>query len=688
MRLSSPVTALKGVGGKTAEKFAAAGIVTIEDLLAWYPRDYMQYERPVERPDELTDGRFAAVCGFMARSPVVRYAGRYKITTATVAQGQAQVRLVWFNMPYLRSSLQPNRRYVFYGRVKVSGRSISLQQPRVFDPAEYEQLTKSLQSVYRLSGGLGAGLIKRTVAQALSQVDEADRADPLPACYKERYGLADYWQALQWIHMPDTMEHFRQGRSRIAFDEFFYFIMGIRRYRELHEGTVRGYALADVRQTDMLTASLPYSLTDAQKRVWDEVRADMKRSVVMGRLIQGDVGSGKTIIAFLALVMAAGNGGQGALMAPTEVLARQHFAALTKLLHAAGVEMEAVLLTGSMGAAARREAFEAIADGRAQIIVGTHALIQEKVAYHRLMLCVVDEQHRFGVRQREALQAKGMSPHILIMSATPIPRTLAAMLYADLQVSVIDQMPAGRLPIRNCVVDPSYREKAYAFIARQVALGHRAYVICPMIEESEEQDLASVESYALTLQENLPADVQVGFLHGRMHAAEKNARMEAFVKGGIQVLVSTTVIEVGVNVPEATVMMIEDAQRFGLAQLHQLRGRVGRGSDQAYCIMIDTSGRGEADPRLAVMNSSNDGFEIARKDLEMRGPGDLLGIRQSGELGFTVADVLGDSRVLQYASETADDILRQDAQLSLPVHALLCDKLNNYLAHSPQNLSV
>ena len=531
-------------------------------------------------------------------------------------------------------------------------------------------------------------MLKKAVAQAVTVLEKEAQRDYLPAKYRERYSLADYAQAVRWIHFPDSMQHFKSGRERIAFDEFLLFILGIRRYKMLHAGEQKGYALRLSPMADALIGSLPFSLTEAQKKVWEQVRTDMCREEVMGRLVQGDVGSGKTIIAFLALVMAADNGGQGALMAPTEVLARQHYESFCRMMQNAEIPVKAVLLTGSMKASERKKTFEEIENGQAQVVIGTHALIQEKVTYRKLMLCVVDEQHRFGVRQREALSCKGVSPHILIMSATPIPRTLAVLLYGDMQVSVIDQMPAGRLPIRNCVVDPSYRNKAYAFITRQADMGHQTYVICPMIEESEEMDLANVESYAQSLRENLPERIRVGSLHGKMSAAEKNERMDAFVRGEIQVLISTTVIEVGVNVPNATVMMIEDAQRFGLAQLHQLRGRVGRGSDQSYCIMIDTSGRKEADPRLDIMNRSNDGFEIARKDLELRGPGDLLGIRQSGEMGFTVADVYADASLMQYAAEVAGDILREDAQLSHPSNALLCEKLTRELSESPQNIYV
>ena len=438
---------------------------------------------------------------------------------------------------------------------------------------------------------------------------------------------------------------------------------------------------------DGLKASLPYRLTAAQERTLGEVWSDLKSGAVMNRLIQGDVGSGKTIIAVLALLAAAENGFQGALMVPTEVLARQHFESVTALFKAHGIEKTAVLVTGSMTAKEKRTAYAAIASHEADIIIGTHALIQEKVVYDRLALVITDEQHRFGVAQREMLGNKGEMPHVLVMSATPIPRTLAIILYGDLDISVIDELPADRLPIKNCVVDTGYRERAYRFIRGEVEKGRQAYVICPMVEESEMIEAENVLDYTKVLKEKLPG-IRVEYLHGKMKGKEKNKIMEAFAAGEIKVLVSTTVIEVGVNVPNATVMMIENAERFGLAQLHQLRGRVGRGKEQSYCIMVDASGDKAQNERLAVLNKSNDGFFIASEDLRLRGPGDIFGLRQSGDMEFRLADIYTDAVTLKEVSEDVNRLLSEDENLEKPEHAELNRKLQAYLSESYEKVNL
>ena len=404
-------------------------------------------------------------------------------------------------------------------------------------------------------------------------------------------------------------------------------------------------------------------------KVWKEIKADMQGPHVMSRLVQGDVGSGKTIVAFLALLLAGLNGYQGALMAPTEVLARQHYENISGMLEKYGIPLQAELLTGSMTAAQKRAAYERTQSGDSAVIIGTHALIQEKAVYRNLALVVTDEQHRFGVRQREALAGKGSMPHILVMSATPIPRTLAIILYGDLDISVIDEMPKDRLPIKNCVVDTGYREKAYSFMRRQVAQGRQCYVICPMVEESESLEAENVMDYSQMLAEEMGDNIRVGCLHGKMKQQEKDAVMEAFGKNEIQILVSTTVVEVGIDVPNATVIMIENAERFGLAQLHQLRGRVGRGKHQSYCIFMSASKSDETRERLDILNHSNDGFFIAGEDLRLRGPGDLFGIRQSGILDFKIADVFQDAKILKNAADDAKQLLAEDPELSEPRHA-------------------
>lgn len=477
-----------------------------------------------------------------------------------------------------------------------------------------------------------------------------------------------YEEAVRNMHFPEDKEYFAAARERFVFEEFLVFILSLRRLKETENRAKNSFIFADQEKIGKFLKALPYRLTDAQMKVWNEIKADMQGEHVMSRLVQGDVGSGKTVVAFLALLLSGLNGYQGALMAPTEVLARQHYENISDMLKDYNLPLKAELLTGSMTAAQKRSAYERIQSGEASIIIGTHALIQEKAVYKELALVVTDEQHRFGVRQREALAGKGTMPHILVMSATPIPRTLAIILYGDLDISVIDEMPKNRLPIKNCVVDTGYREKAYAFMKKQVAQGHQCYVICPMVEESESLDAENVMDYSQTLQEEMGDTVRVGYLHGKMKQKEKDEIMDAFGRNEIQILVSTTVVEVGIDVPNATVIMIENAERFGLAQLHQLRGRVGRGKHQSYCIFMSASKSDETKERLDILNHSNDGFFIAGEDLRLRGPGDLFGIRQSGILDFKVADVFQDAKTLKAASEEAGEILKDDPELEQPCH--------------------
>lgn len=684
-----PVTSLKGIGEKTAGLFARLGIYTVEDLLHDYPRAYDAYEEPVP-VGRIQENTTAAVAGQLLKTPSVRRFKNIQVIVATVKDMTGSLQLTWYNMPYLRNTLQMGQFLVFRGKAVKKGGRLTMEQPEIFTPEAYEAVRDSMQPIYGQTKGLGNKAIVRAVAQALEQ-RQLER-EYLPSSLREKYELAEYNYAVEHIHFPSSRQELLFARKRLVFDEFFFFLLAVRRLKEKRQDCRSSFVMRHAPQVDQLIEALPYSLTEAQNKVLKEVSRDLESGLVMNRLIQGDVGSGKTIIAVLALLQTACNGFQGALMAPTEVLARQHFESITGLFKTYNIEKTAVLVTGSMTAKEKRIAYEKIASHEADIIVGTHALIQEKVHYHRLGLVITDEQHRFGVGQREALGSKGQEngslPHVLVMSATPIPRTLAIILYGDLDISVIDQMPANRLPIKNCVVNTGYRERAYQFIAREVAAGRQAYVICPMVEESEMIEAENVLDYTKLLRQKLPETITVEYLHGKMKGKEKNQIMERFASGEIQVLVSTTVVEVGVNVPNATVMMIENAERFGLAQLHQLRGRVGRGSHQSYCIMVNCSDQEGTQERLDILNRSNDGFYIASEDLKLRGPGDFFGIRQSGDMEFKLADIYTDAGLLKTVSEEVNRILDENPTLEGEEYAALKERLEASLSQSYERLNL
>ncbi len=661
MEQRTEVRALKGIGEKTAALFARLDIISIRDLIEHYPIGYDMFE-DVLSVSEIRAGELCAVQGCLSGGISGKKAGRLTISACRIADQTGEVSLTFFNMPYLKKMIRPGEPYIFRGVVQGKEGKWKMEQPTVYKPEAYQALLNALQPRYSLTTGLTNHAITKAMRQAFSVC--ADLEEYLPDNIRERYQLTGYREALEGIHFPASEEMLQNARRRLVFDEFFLFMIRLRKCREYTESIQNPYPLLETADTVRLVQKLPYALTAAQQRVWREVREDLGGPSVMNRLIQGDVGSGKTVIAVLALLMAAANGCQGAMMAPTEVLARQHFETIREMTKCYGLPLVPVLLTGSMKVREKREACARIESGEANVIIGTHALIQDSVVYRKLALVVTDEQHRFGVRQREALAGKGTEPHVLVMSATPIPRTLAIILYGDLHVSVIDELPAQRLPIKNCVVGCDYRKTAYAFIRKEIEKGRQAYVICPMVEEGEMEGLENVVDYAEKLRAVFPPQVQISCLHGKMKPVEKNRIMEAFGRGDIDILVATTVVEVGINVPNATVMMVENAERFGLAQLHQLRGRVGRGTEQSYCIFVSASDRKDTMQRLSILNRSNDGFEIAGEDLKLRGPGDLFGIRQSGSLQFKLADIYQDARLLQEASEASEWYLREDGSLT------------------------
>lgn len=657
-----PVNRIKGVGEKTAALFGKINVYTIDDLIRHYPRDYETYDAPVSIR-ETSPGNVQAVYGQITAIPNVKKVRNLSILNAILKDDNGDsIQLTFFNMPFLKKVLKPGGFYLFRGLVQQRGTHKFMEQPRMFTWDEYRQKSGRLLPRYALTKGLTNQTVQKSIAQALEYYPP--EKEYLPQVILQKYPMLSHREAVYALHFPESREELLTARNRMVFEEFFSFLLVLRKNKELAAKTENHFPMYETADTVRFLEQLPFPLTKAQKKVWGELREDMGSPYAMNRLIQGDVGSGKTILAVLALLMCAANGYQGAMMAPTEVLAVQHFETISGYVKKYGIAFRPVLLTGSMTAKEKREAYAKIASGEANLIIGTHALIQEKVEYSSLALVVTDEQHRFGVRQRETLAAKGSEPHVLVMSATPIPRTLAIILYGDLKVSVIDELPANRLPIKNCVVGTAYRPKAYEFIAKEVAAGRQAYVICPMVEEGESEDLENVVDYTEKLRAALPPSVQVAYLHGKMRPADKNRIMEEFAAKEIDVLVSTTVIEVGINVPNATVMMVENAERFGLAQLHQLRGRVGRGEFQSYCIFISTSDAKETMERLQILNHSNDGFHIASEDLKLRGPGDIFGIRQSGEFAFVLGDIYTDANILKEASDAVEQLLVSDPELT------------------------
>ncbi len=677
---------LKGVGEKTEKLFQKIGITTTDDLLHYYPRNYDAYEEP-EEIGSLKENTVAAICATITTGVYVNKIRNLQVISITVADTTGRLAVAWFNAPYLKNTLKKGSCFILRGKVSRKKGRLEMEHPEIFTPAAYEEVLHSMQPIYGLTAGLTNKLIIKLMHQILEEQNL--QTEFLPDEIKEYYHLADDNYALSAIHFPANMQELLVARKRLVFDEFLLFILAVQILKGKTEEAPNAFPMKPVWTTEQIMENLPYKLTRAQLNAWHEIERDLCSHTLMSRLVQGDVGSGKTILSFLAMVLTVENGYQAALMVPTEVLANQHFEAFTKLMEEQGItSCHPVLLTGSTTLKEKRRIYGEIASGEANVIIGTHALIQEKVVYENLGLVITDEQHRFGVKQREALTTRGNAPHVLVMSATPIPRTLAIIVYGDLDISIIDELPAMRLPIKNCVVGTSYRPKAYSFIEKQIRQGRQAYIICPMVEESEGADGENVTDYTQRIREIFPSDITIGMLHGKMKPKEKNQIMEQFASGEIQVLVSTTVVEVGVNVPNATVMMVENAERFGLAQLHQLRGRVGRGEYQSYCIFMQGNEQEETSKRLEILNKSNDGFFIAGEDLKLRGPGDLFGIRQSGQLEFRIGDIYQDADVLKAASDAAGGILELDRELTLPQNEMLRERLNSYMKYDLENLGL
>ena len=665
---------LKGVGPTYAKRFEKLGIHTFGDLLCHYPRRYIDYTHPYTIAEAPFDTACCVRAEVVDKQGLRRLPGGRSLCRVLAGDDDATLTLSWFNTPYAAEKLAVGETYFFEGLVGGSFLRRSMINPTVRTAAQIAETP--LAAVYGATEGLGSNYIARCVRTALESVE--DIPDPLPPDMRKKYRLPDKLSAVRSIHCPPTLEAAHAARRRLIFEELLTLQLGILLLRG-REGAPTSAPMAPVDPAPFLT-SLPFSPTGAQRRAAKEICTDMAGTAPMNRLLQGDVGSGKTLVAAIAIWFAAQNSYQSALMAPTEILARQHAKGLADLLEPFGIEV--ALLTGGMKAAEKRRALAAIADGRAGLVVGTHAVITDKVQFANLGLAVVDEQHRFGVRQRSLLAGKARQPHLLVMSATPIPRTLGLLMYGDLDISILDELPPGRTPVKTWFINGKKRADMYAWIEKQLAAGHQAYIVCPAIEESGDESIRSVKEYYEKTAVPLLPGRRVGLMHGKLRPAEKSAVMDAFKRGELDVLVSTTVIEVGVDVPNATVMVIENAERFGLSALHQLRGRVGRGSAESCCILISDHQSESVQQRLRFLCHTADGFAVARYDLETRGPGDFFGQAQHGLPNLQIADLMADTRPLAAAQAEAKELLKADPSLSAPEHKALSDAVAKLFANA------
>ncbi len=642
-RLSDPITILKGIGPTKAKQFANLNIFTLGDLICHFPRGYEDRTRliPIEKLEVDTPACFKAMVMNSPRTTHIRKG--LDLTKVQVADHTARLNLTFFNNKYVAEQLQYGQEYIFYGAVSGDFIGYNMTNP-VFERLDAPAVTtRRVLPVYPLTAGLSNASVLKAVQQALALCDPPEEIIPEPV--RREYGILPADRAYRAIHEPDSMAEAELAKKRLIFEEFFVFSAGLSLMRAAR--AEKKTAPYDNLEMWPFYASLPFTLTGAQQRAVEDIRTDLSRGAPMNRLVQGDVGSGKTMVAAAAAYLAAGNHKQTALMAPTEILAEQHFVSLEKLFAPMGIAVG--LLTGSMTVKQKKIIRERIENGEVQIVVGTHALLTDATRFQNLGLVIADEQHRFGVAQRSKLSAKGEDPHLLVMSATPIPRTLALLMYGDLEVSILDELPPGREPVDTFLVTESYRPRINAFIRKQVTEGHQCFVVCPAVEENEELGMKAATVWAETLQQTVFPDLRIALLHGQMKAAEKEAAMASFARGEADVMVATTVIEVGVDVPNATLMVIEDADRFGLSQLHQLRGRVGRGRAKSYCILTSRNRNQETLQRLKALCKTTDGFKIAEEDLKLRGPGDFFGSRQSGLPTFRVADLSFDLQTLKDA---------------------------------------
>ena len=675
-RLSDPVTILKGVGPTKAKQFAALNIRTLEDLICHFPRAYEDRTRLVEIGQLEVDrpACFKAVVMNTPRTHNIRKG--LDITKVQVADHSGRLNLVFFNQKFTTEQLQYGREYIFYGSLSGDYMGYNMTSPSFETPDSQPITTRRVLPIYPLTAGLSNAAMLKAVQQALMLCDPP--AEILPPQVLEKYDILPAKDAYYAIHMPRSMAEADQARKRLIFEEFFVFSAGLALMRaaRAQKSTAPYTHLA----LEEFYQALPFTLTGAQDRAIREIACDLGRGSPMNRLVQGDVGSGKTMVAAAAAYLTVKNGHQAALMAPTEILAEQHYASLSKLL--SPLHISVCLLTGSMTQKEKNQTRQAIEENRVQLIIGTHALLSDSTVFADLGLVIADEQHRFGVDQRAKLSVKGQDPHMLVMSATPIPRTLALLLYGDLEVSVLDELPPGREPVDTFLVTESYRARINAFIRKQVAEGHQCYVVCPAVEEGEELNLKAAETWAETLQQRVFPDLRIALLHGQMKGSQKEQVMAEFAAGKQDVLVATTVIEVGVDVPNATLMVIEDADRFGLSQLHQLRGRVGRGGSKSYCILLSQNKNPDTNARLKALCKTTDGFKIAEEDLALRGPGDFFGSRQSGLPVFRVANLSCDLSTLKLAQTASVEWIEKLGTAQTPESQALRRRIGELFARS------
>ncbi len=671
--LKAPLTAIRGVGAKQAERLARLGLNTIRDVLYFFPRRYDDYSnlKPINR---LEYGEEVTIIARVWDAGTRQTRNGATLFKAVLSDGTGFIEATWFNQPYLAERIRPGDQIVISGKVEEYLGHLCFTSPE-WEPLQKELLhTGRLVPVYPLTEGISARWLRQMVHRTVEYW--APRLpDHLPPSVRETYNLMDIGTALQQVHFPDNRQSLQQAQYRLAFDELFVFQIGILRQRHLWRSAPGQQLTIDPGILEEFVRSLPFALTAAQRRALEHIVADLASPHPMNRLLQGDVGSGKTVVAALAMALTVAAGAQAAMMAPTEILAEQHYHTLSRLFASfPGRPIRVALLTGSTPRAEREAIYAGLADGSVDVVVGTHALIQEGVQFRNLAFVVIDEQHRFGVRQRAALRQKGYNPHLLVMTATPIPRSLQLTLWGHLDVAVIGEMPPGRQPVTTRVLMPRERERAYAFVRSQIEKGRQAFIICPLVEESDKIEAkAAVEEYERLRKEVFP-DLRLGLLHGRMKGEEKEATMAAFARGELDILVATSVVEVGIDVPNATVMLVEGAERFGLAQLHQFRGRVGRGEHPSYCLLVAESASPEAEERLRAVEATTDGFVLAQKDLELRGPGEFLGTRQSGMPDLKMAS-LADLRLLERVREAAQRFLEEDPSLGRPEHRLLARRV-------------